>query len=44
VEYALRLDDLLAEPQIRHIMNVYLAARLRQLRRDTATSASTGST
>jgi transcriptional regulator with XRE-family HTH domain len=29
VEHALRLDDLLGEAQVREIMNVYLAARLR---------------
>jgi transcriptional regulator with XRE-family HTH domain len=32
VEYALRSDDLLSEPKVREIMNVYLAARLRQPR------------
>lgn len=30
VEHALRLDDLLGESQVRDIMNVYLAARLRR--------------
>jgi transcriptional regulator with XRE-family HTH domain len=33
VEYALRSDDLLSEIEVREIMNVYLAARLRRLRR-----------
>ncbi len=32
VEYALRLDDLLSESQVRDIMNVYLATRLRRPR------------
>jgi transcriptional regulator with XRE-family HTH domain len=32
VEYALRSDDLLNEAQVREIMNVYLAARLRRPR------------
>ena len=32
VEHALRLDDLLSEPQVRKIMNVYLAARVGGLR------------
>lgn len=32
VEYALRLDDLLSERQVREIMNVYLATRLRRPR------------
>lgn len=30
VEYALRSDDLLSEAEVRKIMNVYLAARLRR--------------
>lgn len=32
VEHALRLDGLLGEPQVRDIMNVYLATRLRRPR------------
>ena len=32
VEYALRSDDLLSEAEVREIMNVYLAARLRRPR------------
>ncbi len=32
VEHALRLDDLLTESQVRDVMNVYLAARLRRPR------------
>jgi transcriptional regulator with XRE-family HTH domain len=32
VEYALRSDDLLREAEVREIMNVYLAARLRRPR------------
>jgi transcriptional regulator with XRE-family HTH domain len=32
VEHALRLDDLLSETQVRAIMNVYLATRLRRPR------------
>lgn len=43
VEYALRSDELLSEAEVREIMNVYLAARLRRpLRVDT--SALTGAT
>lgn len=43
VEYALRLDDLLSESQVRDIMNVYLAARLRRPRLvATPGSAATG--
>jgi len=30
VEYALRLDDVLSETQVRHIMKVYLATRWRR--------------
>jgi hypothetical protein len=30
VEYALRADDLLAEPQVRRVMEYYLAVRLRR--------------
>ena len=33
VEYALRSDELLSEAQVREIMHVYLAARLRHVRR-----------
>lgn len=33
VEYALRSDELLSEVQVREIMHVYLAARLRHVRR-----------
>jgi transcriptional regulator with XRE-family HTH domain len=33
VEYALRSDELLGEPEVHEIMDVYLAARLRHLRR-----------
>lgn len=36
VEYALRSDDLLSEAEVRGIMNVYLAARLRPPRVDAA--------
>jgi hypothetical protein len=32
VEYALRSDDLLSETEVREIMNVYVAARLRHPR------------
>jgi transcriptional regulator with XRE-family HTH domain len=31
VEYALRSDDLLAEPQVRQVMEYYLALRMRRL-------------
>jgi hypothetical protein len=31
VEYALRADDLLAEPQVRQVMEYYLALRMRRL-------------
>src|SRR3954471_12333608 len=31
VEYALRSDDLLSEPQVRQIMEYYLAVRMRRL-------------
>ena len=34
VEHALRLDDLLSEPQVHKIMNVYLATRLGRSRRE----------
>jgi transcriptional regulator with XRE-family HTH domain len=33
VEYALRADDVLAEPQVRQIMEYYLAVRMRRLGR-----------
>lgn len=36
VEYALRSDDLLSEADVRQVMNVYLAARLRGSRDDGA--------
>jgi transcriptional regulator with XRE-family HTH domain len=39
VEYALRSDDLLSEGEVRRIMNVYLATRLRR-HRGVATQAS----
>ena len=38
VEYALRSDELLSEAQVREIMHVYLAARLRHVRRAVAAS------
>lgn len=42
VEYALRSDDLLREAEVREIMNVYLAARLRHTHRvDTSSPAGT---
>ena len=31
VEYALRADDLLNEPQVRQVMEYYLALRMRRL-------------
>ena len=31
VEYALRADDLLSEPQVRQVMEYYLAVRMRRL-------------
>lgn len=31
VEYALRADDLLAEPQVRQVMEYYLALRMRRM-------------
>lgn len=43
VEYALRSDELLNEAEVREIMNVYLAARLRRPRR-VDTSPLTGAT
>ena len=36
VEYALRSDEMLSEAQVREIMHVYLAARLRHVRRAAA--------
>ncbi len=38
VEYALRSDELLSEAQVREIMHVYLAARLRHVRPAAAAS------
>jgi transcriptional regulator with XRE-family HTH domain len=43
VEYALRADDLLSEPQVRQVMEYYLALRMRRLaaaRQAMATGAS----
>jgi len=34
VEYALRADDLLSEPQVRQVMEYYLAVRMRRFGRD----------
>ena len=48
VEYALRADDLLTEPQVRQIMEYYLAVRIRRYGRtfspdgNTATSSERG--
>jgi transcriptional regulator with XRE-family HTH domain len=39
VEYALRADDALSEPQVRQIMEYYLAVRLRRFSRPYAPSA-----
>jgi len=47
VEYALRGDDLLAEPQVRQIMEYYLAVRMRRYGRayqPTTTTTSTSTT
>jgi transcriptional regulator with XRE-family HTH domain len=44
VEHALRLDDLLSESQVRDIMNVYLAARLRRPRLVTTPGSATTET
>lgn len=41
VEYALRLDDLLDESQVRDVMNVYLASRRRRLHLVAAAGAET---
>lgn len=43
VEYALRSDDLLTEANVREIMNVYLAARLRRPRGATSAPGETPS-
>ncbi len=44
VEYALRSDDLLSEADVRHVMNVYLSARLRRPRNvDLSATVRTGS-
>ncbi len=47
VEYALRADDLLSEPQVRQIMEYYLAVRMRRYGRayqgDTSATGSSGS-
>ena len=43
VEYALRADDLLSEPQVRQIMEYYLAVRMRRYGRALA-DGTTGST
>jgi transcriptional regulator with XRE-family HTH domain len=40
VEYALRADDALSEPQVRQIMEYYLAVRMRRLGRSYAPDAS----
>ena len=37
VEYALRADELLGEPQVRQIMEYYLAVRMRRFGRPVAT-------
>jgi transcriptional regulator with XRE-family HTH domain len=42
VEYALRADEALAEPQVRQIMEYYLAVRLRRFGRAYAPNADTG--
>jgi transcriptional regulator with XRE-family HTH domain len=42
VEYALRADDLLSEPQVRQIMEYYLAVRMRRFGRAFPGSGSTG--
>jgi transcriptional regulator with XRE-family HTH domain len=43
VEYALRADDLLSEPQVRQIMEYYLAVRMRRFGRAFPGGSSTGS-
>jgi transcriptional regulator with XRE-family HTH domain len=42
VEYALRADDLLSEPQVRQIMEYYLAVRMRRFGRAFPGGGSTG--
>ena len=42
VEYALRADDLLSEPQVRQIMEYYLAVRMRRFGRAFPPGGSTG--
>jgi transcriptional regulator with XRE-family HTH domain len=42
VEYALRADDLLSEPQVRQIMEYYLAVRMRRFGRAFPQGGSTG--
>ena len=42
VEYALRADDLLTEPQVRQIMEYYLAVRMRRFGRAFQTTADGG--
>jgi transcriptional regulator with XRE-family HTH domain len=44
VEYALRADDLLSEPQVRQIMEYYLAVRMRRFGRAFQPSEQTTST
>jgi len=44
VEYALRADDLLTEPQVRQIMEYYLAVRMRRYGRPFQTGESTPTT
>ena len=40
VEYALRADDALSEPQVRQVMEYYLAVRMRRLARTYGTEPS----
>jgi transcriptional regulator with XRE-family HTH domain len=42
VEYALRADDLLSEPQVRQVMEYYLAVRMRRFGRAFQSSEPTG--
>ena len=42
VEYALRADDALGEPQVRQIMEYYLAVRMRRYARPVAPAAPSG--
>jgi transcriptional regulator with XRE-family HTH domain len=42
VEYALRADDLLSEPQVRQIMEYYLAVRMRRFGRAYPSGTGTG--